>query len=117
MSGSYDIIKQGVPLAGSRKWNFDVTIQRKSAQVIRTNNCFAIMFTNVGDTIAFLNGIIVYPGVVGTSLGDSRALSGHVLDMFVGLLNVAFQAPVNANPALEIIQLFYEDEDAYPNLK
>jgi hypothetical protein len=106
-----EIIKQGVELNGSRIWNMQVNIYTKSQQVIRSNNCFAFMFTNLGDTIAFVNGIVVFPSPTpATALGDARSLTGHILDLYKGNLTLAFAVPLGANPKVEIIQLFYEDQ-------
>jgi hypothetical protein len=101
-------IIQEVDLRGSRVWNQSVVVYTKSTLVVRNENCFAYMFTNVGDTIAFVNGMIVYPSATPlTALGDSRAMSGHLLDIYKGDLNLTFVVPLNANPAVEIVQLFY----------
>jgi hypothetical protein len=78
------------------------------AQVPLVENCFAFMFTNIGDTIARVNGMVVFPSATpATALGDSRSLSGHLMDLYKGNLNVSFLVPLGAAPALEIVQLFY----------
>lgn len=103
-------IRQEVNLDGSRPWNLSVVVHTKSQLVVRNENCFAFMFTNLGDTIAYVNGMIIYPSATpATALGDSRALSGHWLDIYKGDLNLTFAVPLNANPAVEIVQLFYTE--------
>lgn len=91
-----------------RGWNMTANIYTKSGDVIVTNNCFAVMFTNVGDTIARLNGMVIFPNTnPATGLGDSRTIGGHVADLYQGILRLAFDNPAGANPAVEIVQLFY----------
>lgn len=91
-----------------RGWNFTALPYSESQPIDVIENCYAIMFTNIGDTIATLNGMIVYPGTPGTSLGDSRTLSGHWLDIFKGNLRLAFDAVTpGTDPNVEIVQFFY----------
>lgn len=91
-----------------RAFNMAITIQRQAGNVPLVQNCFAIMFTNIGDTIATLNGMVVFPSPTPlTALGDSRTIAGHEMDLYKGNLSVAFTQPVGTNPSLEIVQLFY----------
>lgn len=85
----------------------------ESANIIVQENCFAVMFTNIGDTIARVNNMIVYPGVPGTSLGDSRTIGGHVLDIYKGNITLSFDVG-GANPHIEIVQLYYLDAAINP---
>jgi hypothetical protein len=104
------VIKQEVDLRGSRVWNQSVVVYTKSTLVVRNDNCFAYMFTNLGDTIAYVNGMIIYPSTTpATALGDSRAISGHLLDLYKGDLNLVFKTPLGGAPAVEIVQLFYSE--------
>lgn len=91
-----------------RAFNMAITIQAQSGNVPLVENCFAIMFTNIGDTIATLNGMVVFPSAApATSLGDSRTIAGHEMDLYKGNISVAFAQPLGATPRLEIVQLFY----------
>lgn len=91
-----------------RAWNMSVLTYNTSCQIIRERNCFAFMFTNIGNTIARVNGIIIFPSATpATALGDSRSISGHLLDFYKGNLQLSFQTPLNNAPLVEIIQLFY----------
>lgn len=92
----------------ARAWNMDVQTFQDGSPVIVTRNCFAFMFTNIGDTIGFVNDMVIYPGVPGTRLGDSRSLGGHLLDLYKGTITVKFGA-LNANPNIEIVQLYYAE--------
>lgn len=104
-------IVQDAKVADHRIWNQVVGVYVESEQVTRVENCFAYMFTNLGDTIAFVNGIVIFPSATPlTALGDSRSMSGHLLDLYKGNLTLAFAAPVGANPKVEIIQLFYAEQ-------
>jgi hypothetical protein len=90
-----------------RGWNMDVMIYTQSGNIPVTKNCFAFMFTNVGDSIGYINGMVIYPSATpGTSLGDSRTVSGHLLDIYKGTMNLKI-APVLLTPAIEVVQLYY----------
>ncbi len=66
------------------------------------------MFTNIGDTIARVNGIVIFPSATPlTALGDSRSVGGHLMDLYMGNITLAFNTPVGATPLVEVIQLFY----------
>ena len=89
-----------------RKWNKDVQIYSVSGTIPVTKNCFAFMFTNVGAVIAFVGGMVVFPSATPlTALGDSRSLSGHLMDEYAGTIDLRINAGVGA--AIEIVQLFY----------
>lgn len=92
------------------KFNIDTQVYAESRQVEAMAGCTAYMFTNRGDTIAFVNGMIVNPSLTpATDLGDSRSVAAHDGDIFVGNITVSFQAPVGANPLLELVQVYYVD--------
>jgi len=67
------------------------------------------MFTNTGDTIVTVNGMVAYPGTPGTILGDSRSVTMQEGEEYSGLIQVAFAIPLGAAPAVEIVQLYYVD--------
>jgi len=93
---------------GTRFWNFSTVIYRASANVIIDENCFGFMFTNVGDTPATVNGMLIFPSATpATAIGDSRSIAGHVMDLFKGNLQLAFIAPAGVAPAVEIVQISY----------
>ena len=85
-----------------------------TSQIIQTSNwydveryCNGFTVTNIGDTIVKVNEQIYYPGVPGTSLGDSRSFGGNEGEIYTGPLKVAFQQPLGANPQIELIQKIY----------
>ena len=92
-------------------WNMSATTYTQSSQIPVVEGCFAIMFTNVGDTAANVNGIVIFPSATPlTALGDSRSIGGHYMGLYKGSITLTIQAPVNAAPLVEIIQLFYIKE-------
>jgi len=107
MPNEYNIQESKLNLQGARDWNVNVEVVYESGQVIRQEGCFAIMFTNIGDTTATVCGFIIYPGTPGSALGDSRTISGHLLDLYKGFINVIIASPPNAEPAVEVGQFFY----------
>lgn len=94
----------------ARAWNMDVNTYIAGAPILVTQNCFAFMFTNIGDTIATVNGMVIYPGVPGTRLGDSRSVGAHLLDLYKGNITLKF-LPVGGetDPNVEIVQLYYAE--------
>lgn len=90
-----------------RAWNKSVNLYSEAGSIIVVPNCFAFMFTNVGDDTAFVDGMVIFPNATpATGLGDSRTLSGHILDIYKGTINLKF-AGVGVAPLVEIVQLFY----------
>lgn len=71
------------------------------------------MFTNIGDTIAFVNEMVIFPNSSPASgLGDSRTINGHILDLYFGNITLAFDAVApGTNPKVEIVQLYYLEEN------
>ena len=72
--------------------------------------CNGFMVTNTGDTICDFNDQVFYPGVPGTSLGDSRSYGGNEGELYYGPLKVSFRQPIGANPQIEIVQKVYLNE-------
>jgi len=91
-----------------RAFNMFPTITTAPGVVPLVENCFAFMFTNIGDTTALVNGMVIFPSATPlVSLGDSRSIAGHWMDLYKGNINVAFVQPVGAAPQVEIVQLAY----------
>lgn len=75
-----------------------------------SKGCFAFMFTNLGDTIATVQGMVIFPSATPlTSLGDSRTIAAHELEVYTGNITLSFRAPIGAAPAVEIVQLYYTE--------
>lgn len=96
-------------LTGSRRYNITVQIYTQATQVPLAEGCFAYMFTNVGDTTAAVNGMVVFPSATPTtSLGDSRTIAAHRNEIYTGNITLSFLPTVGAvNPNVEIVQLYY----------
>jgi hypothetical protein len=89
-------------------WNMSALIYTDGDSIAILPNCFAFMFTNLGDTTAFVNGMVVFPSATPlTQIGDSRSVGAHWGDVYKGNLELKFQAPIGAIPRVEIVQLFY----------
>ena len=92
---------------GARAYNMSVQVYDTDQYITVMRNCFAFMFTNVGGTIALVNGMVIFPSATpATAIGDSRTISGHLLDLYKGNIMLSFRAPI-VTPAAEIVQLFY----------
>ena len=95
-------------LTNKRPYNIFVQVYQEATYVPVSKGCFAYMFTNVGDTTAFVNGMVVFPSATPTtSLGDSRTIAAHQLEVYTGNITLSFSAPVGTNPAVEVVQLYY----------
>lgn len=71
-------------------------------------NCNGFMVTNTGDVIVEVNDQILYPGTIGTSLGDSKSFGGNYGEVYVGKLKVAFANPTGGvQPSLEVVFKVY----------
>lgn len=89
---------------------FDMTVQvySENTYIPVAHKCFAFMFTNVGDTTATVKGMVIFPSATPTtSLGDSRSISGHKLDIYKGTMDLSFRTPIGTAPAVEVVQLYY----------
>ena len=89
-------------------YNKTVQVYSANTYIPVAKNCFAFMFTNVGDTIAAVEGMVIFPSATpATALGDSRTIAAHELEVYTGSMNLSFRAPVGAAPAVEVVQLYY----------
>lgn len=92
----------------TRAWDKSVEVYSVGTKIPVVRGCFAVMFTNVGDTTARLGGMVVFPSATpATALGDSRSLAGHELDIYVGTLDLSFAAAPGVTPGVEVVQLYY----------
>lgn len=95
-------------LSDVRAWNMTANIYHESKQVVLLDNCFGFMFTNVGDVVAQVNGMTIFPNATPlTALGDSRTVAAHREDIYLGNITLKFIPGAGANPAVEIVQLYY----------
>jgi hypothetical protein len=98
-----------------RMYNSSTMQYSSGGQIPVQQGCFAFMFTNIGDQPATVNGMVVYPSATPTTdLGDSRTISGHEGDLYMGNITISFDATGGGtNPRLELVQLFYILENSY----
>ena len=73
--------------------------------ISRVQNCNGFTVTNIGTTIIRVNGRILYPGVPGTSIGDSVSIGGNRGEIYTGNINIQFEAGVT--PLALVEQKFY----------
>jgi hypothetical protein len=89
-------------------YNMTVQVYSQNAYVPVSRGCFAFMVTNVGDTVATVNGMLLFPSSTPTTaLGDSRTIAAHELEVYKGDINLSFRTPIGTTPAVEVVQLYY----------
>jgi hypothetical protein len=90
------------------QYNMNTRIYNESGAAIRDPGTFAFMFTNIGDTTAEVNGVVIFPGTVVSVLGDSRTVAcpfeGYE---YVGNITIKFTGVIGASPAVELVTLYY----------
>lgn len=89
--------------------NFSVQIYNRSQVIEVQPGCKSLMLTNTGDTIARVNGMVLFPSSTPlTDLGDSRTIGGSQDEVILGaVIRLAFDVPGGATPQIEVIQIFY----------
>jgi hypothetical protein len=93
---------------GKRPYNMTVQVYTQNQSVPVAHNCFAFMFTNVGDTTATVNGMVIFPSATPlTALGDSRTIAAHEYDIYTGNIILSLRGVVGPTPGIEIVQLYY----------
>jgi hypothetical protein len=96
-----------------RIWNESISDYTGSKAIIVQEGAFAFTFSNVGDTMARINGILLFPSTTPLlTRGDSITIGAHVLDVYKGNINLSFDVapslyPVGVAPHIQVIQLFY----------
>lgn len=76
----------------------------------KEDNLNGFIVTNTGDEIAYINDRVLYPGVPGTSNGDSVTIGGNYGEIYFGIIKLAF-AGGGVNPQVTIEQKFYVFQD------
>lgn len=90
------------------KYNWSVKNIYEASQIIRDTGTFALMFTNLGDSTANVNGKVLYPGTVGAIQGDSFSIGIDMQNFeLAGIFNVAFSGGSGVLNNLEVVTLFY----------
>jgi hypothetical protein len=75
--------------------------------IVREKNLNSFEVTNIGDTIAFVNDKILYPGIPGTFVGDSISFGEASGKVYKGVIKIKFAAPAGVLPQVEVSQLYY----------
>ena len=89
------------------RYNYSVNTYNKSGNIEIPALTNGITVTNTGDTICTVNGMVLYPGTPGTSLGDSRSIGGNENEiLYSKLLNISF-TPGGTSPNVEVIIKYY----------
>jgi hypothetical protein len=78
--------------------------------ITKQENLNGFIATNTGDDPVFVNDRILYPGVIGTSNGDSITIGGNFGEIYTGNIKVSFQG-IGAAPQVTIEQKFYYFND------
>lgn len=90
------------------KYDYLVNLYNTTQRVEVLPNCASITITNTGDTICRVDGMIIYPGTPGTSLGDSRTIGGNEGEILSKRQLVVSFNTGGSNPQIEIIQRILE---------
>lgn len=96
-----------------RVYDMNVQVYVRPLRITVMRGCTSFMFTNVGDVIARVNGMVIFPSLTPlTSLGDSRTIGAHELDTYSGNIDLLFEVPTaGINPRVEIVQVYYITSD------
>lgn len=76
-------------------------------RIARVDNCNGFRAINTGDTPVRVNGQLLYPGTVGTNNGEGETIGGNLGEIYLGYIDIAFEAPIGARPEVSIRQKYY----------
>lgn len=93
--------------ANDRKYNISVGTYYASQFVRVVQHCNGYMVRNIGTSTVTVQGMILYPGVPGTSIGDSVTIGGNRDEIYSGNIIVSFPVPAVAGQLVEITQKYY----------
>jgi hypothetical protein len=90
------------------RYNWFPNTYNSSQQISVLDKCNSISFTNTGDETVTINGVkVLYPGTVGSILGDSFTIGGNYGEILSEKrISISF-AGGGANPQIEIDQKVY----------
>ncbi len=94
-----------------QKYNISVQLYSLPGLVDVQPRCNSYTFTNLGDVIAKVNGMLIFPAATpATDLGDSRIVEGNANEVFTGTIRLEFDAnTAGVNPLVEIGQKYFID--------
>lgn len=88
------------------KYNIAVNNYNSSQMIEIVDNCNSYTVTNLGDSTATVGGMVLFPGTIGSVIGDSRTVGGNLGEIISEKrLPVSFTGGTTNN--LEVIQKFY----------
>lgn len=94
-----------------RKYNLSIVNYSAGGNITVMKDCNSVAVVNVGDTIAEINGIPLFPSATpATVRGDAVSINGNEGELYKGNLRLAFRVPIGAAPQVIIIQQFYVEE-------
>ena len=74
------------------KYDFITSSYNASGWQTIPKNCNGFTVVNTGTAIVNVNDLIMYPGVPGTTIGDSISFGGNENEIYAGKLKIAFAA-------------------------
>jgi len=88
---------------------FDITTQvyNRSGQYEVQQLCNSLRVTNTGNDAATVDGIILYPGTIGSVQGDGFTIGGNAGEIYAKRSIVILFAGVGLLPAIEVTQKYY----------
>jgi hypothetical protein len=66
--------------------------------------CMDLLFVNLGDTQARINGIILLPYIAVGLAGSSFSITANKNEFFTGQLNLVFDDPIGSAPLVQVVQ-------------
>jgi hypothetical protein len=91
----------------SNKFDYFVNNYFSTQRIEIIPYCNGITFTNLGDTTITVDGMVLYPGTIGSIIGDSRTIGGNEGEI-LAKKQITITFPVGGlNPNLEVIQKIY----------
>lgn len=83
------------------------TTYRQNTSVVFREYCNGFEIVNTGATLATINGRPLYPGVVGSAVGDSYTVGGNKGEIFKGRVDIAF--PNGAGEVIFTQKIYVQD--------
>lgn len=91
------------------RYNITVNTYNQSGVIEIIPRCNGLTVTNIGDDTVTVKGMVLYPGTVGSILGDSRSIGGNANEiLYEKRLSISF-AGVGVAPNIEVIQKYFID--------
>jgi hypothetical protein len=99
--------------SGYQKYNISTVNYNSGGVITRDTPMNGFTVTNIGDTAAMVNGMLIGPAIPPAVVGDSISIGGNENEQFVGHLTLSFVIPLGANPLVEVVQKFFITQSDY----